>query len=607
MIATRNITWSEDDLKQCTDSGIGVLTDGELDYYLQLVKHLKRAARYQFLGHMFGGQKIHGLAKEVIATRGKMGGDTFYTFLIRPDDLLRIAYVGHKASRDIENLETYQRLLQPYRLRKIAKFINDGGKFPTNIVVNLKTRKGTKLRFDKKGRQGDEAWGTLHLPPIYASAWIIDGQHRLYGYAHARQAGGFNRDSTTLPVLAYENLPAEREMDLFININSKQVKVRTALLVELYSDLHWHSSNADQALQALRSRIASRLNSRTSSPLYDRMVVIGKRKTHHRCLTTTSICDGLRHANLIGTLRKNRMIPGPLCTHNADAREANLRKALSVLSNCLGMFSTELADHWELGDAASGYLCTNNGIRALFHVINDITKHIRQDGGTDPSQLDADDLFAAIKPYLEVLVAYFKDASSPEVQGFRRVGSSLVAVRQQAYGMEAQINKTFSDFFPSGLQDYLESRDKAGMEEAAGIVTKIHRRLFDYVIGRLKEHFGRRNKEWWIKGIPMKIRTKCTMAWEEKNRKGEEESNLYLIDYIDICIHNWHLVKDVISLGARDIENKRANTKWIRELNDIRKVTTHPERGVLTTTQVKLVKQYSKKVKKFFPSDEEDL
>ena len=90
-----------------------MLTDRELDYYLELVKHLKQAARYQFLGHIFGGQKIDGLANQVVATRGKMGGDTFYTFLIRPDELLRIAYVGHKASRDTENLATYQRMLQP--------------------------------------------------------------------------------------------------------------------------------------------------------------------------------------------------------------------------------------------------------------------------------------------------------------------------------------------------------------------------------------------------------------------------------------------------------------------------------------------------------------
>ncbi|WP_420632607.1 hypothetical protein [Candidatus Palauibacter sp.] len=101
----------------------------------------------------------------------------------------------------------------------------------------------------------------------------------------------------------------------------------------------------------------------------------------------------------------------------------------------------------------------------------------------------------------------------------------------------------------------------------------------------------------------MKIRTNCTIEWEKKNRAGKEESNLYLIDYIDICINNWYLVKDVISLGARDKENKRANTKWIKELNEIRKITTHPERGVLSRDQVAFVNEYVQKVENYFPGN----
>ena len=603
VIATRNISWSDVDLAKCEQAKIAVITDGELNYYAALVQHLKHAARYQFLGHMFGGQKIDGLAKKILATRGKMGGETFYTFLIRPDELLKIAYVGHKASRDIENLETYQRMLQPRRLKKIAEYINGGGKFPTNIVVNLKTGKKTKLRFDVKDKYGEEALGALHLPPIYASAWIIDGQHRLYGYAYTLGTEGFNQDSTVLPVLAYENLPADKEMNLFIDINSKQVKVKTGLLIELYADLHWCSSDPEEAFQALLSRIASRLNSVSTSQLHDRMVVTGKKKNQYRCLTQTSIRDGLRVAKLLGTLSKGAIVPGPLSTGKADDYDANLRKGLSVLSECLMMFSAELTNHWKLGDGPGGYLCTNNGIRALFHVIKDIADHIRQKDGTDLYLFKADETFAEIKPYFQVLIDYFKGASAQEIQAFRRFGSSLTAVRQQAYGMEVYINKKIPIFKPAGLQEHLESRDEAGTVEAAAKVTTIHRGLFDCVIGTLKKHYGTQNKAWWTKGIPLKIRQECTAAWEAKNREGEEESQLYLISYIDICHNNWDLVKDVISLDAGDKDNKRVNTKWIKELNEIRKITTHPERGVLTTDQVAFVNELFDKAAKYFPED----
>ena len=605
VIATRNIKWSGVDIGKCKQAQIGVLADGELDYYSALTRHLKHAARYQILAHLFGGQKIRGLEKVVVATRGKMGGDTFYTFLIKADELLKIAYVGHKASRDIENLATYQRMLKPTRLKKIAKYINGGGKFPTNIVVNLKTKKQATLRFDQKEKVGDEVLGILYLPPIYASAWIIDGQHRLYGYAYARDSERFNEDTTVLPVLAFENLPAEKEMNLFIDINSKQVKVITSLLVELYSDLHWHSPDPEEAFQALLSRIASRLNSETTSPLFDRLVVTGKRKTRYRCLTQTSIRDGLKVAKLLGTFSKRAIVPGPLSTGRVDKYDDNLRKGLSVLTECFRMFSTQLEDHWKTGDGPGGYLCTNNGIRALFHIIKDVTDHIQQKNGTDVYLFNADETLAEIKPYLQTLIDFFKTAQPHEVKAFRRIGSSLTAVRQQSWGMEAHIQKTFPDFKPTELQEYLDSRDVAGTDEAASKVTKIQRRLFDYVVGTLKKHYGTENKAWWIQGIPQKIRTECTPRWEAMDREGDEESQLFLINYVDICMYNWDLFKDVISFGAKDKDNKGVNTKWIRDLNKIRNITAHPERGVLSTDEVAFVKRCFENIERYVPEQDE--
>lgn len=603
VIATRNITWSDADLIKCEQAKITVLADGEIDYYASLVQHLKQAARYQLLAHLFHGQKIDGLANEVMATRGKMGGDSFYTFMIRPDDLLKIAYVGHKASRDIENIETYQRMLQPLRLKKIAEYINEGGRFPTNIVLNLKSNNRSGLKFDVIEKVGDEALGKLYLPANYASAWIIDGQHRLYGYAYAREDGGYNQDKTTLPVLAFENLPSEDEMNLFIDINSKQVKVRTSLLLELYSDLHWDSADSDKAFQALLSRIASRLNTKKNSPLYDRMVVSGTKKTPFRCLTQTSISDGLKSAKLLGTMSKDVFFPGPLSNEKQNANMEHLNKSVLVLSECLNMFATQLENHWNIGDGPGGYLCTNIGIRAIFHVIKDVADHMQHEDGTNLCNLTAEDTFSEVEPYLETLIDFFKGASPQDIQSFRSIGSSLDAVRKQSFGMEAHIYANRPDFFPPGLKEYLESRDEAGTSEAADKVIKLHSKLSAYVIETLKEQYGTQNKTWWTKGIPVEIRKKCTEKWEESNREGKEEGQLFLINYKDICLHNWELFQNVISLDVQDKQNKRVNTKWIKELNDIRKITTHPERGVLSKDQVAYVNEIFEKVMKFLPDE----
>lgn len=602
VIATRNISWSSVDLAKCADAQIAVLTEDEINYYKNLVKHIKHAARYQLLAHMFEGTGVSGLAKTVIATRGKMGDVKFYTFLIRPSELLKIAYIGHKASRDIESLDTYQRMLQPARLKKIAAYINDGGKFPTNIVVNVKTKRRGGLLFETKEKVGEEALGILQLPASYASAWIIDGQHRLYGYSYAERDGSFQDDKSKIPVLAFENLPAEKEMNLFIDINSKQVKVNTGLLVELYSDLHWCSSDPGEAFQALLCRTASRLNSRPTSPLHGRMVVSGKRKTRKRCLTQTSMRDGLAVARLLGSSSARAIVPGPLSTGNVMDYGANMEKALSVLCECFRLFQDRASEHWELGDAPGGYLCTNNGIRALFHVIKDVCDHVGVCIGNDLYNLSADNVLEQLLPYMNVLAEVFANASPDEVRNFRKTGSSLTAVRQQSYGMEAQVRETFADFRPSGLIEYLESRDEKGTARAAETIRSIHGRLFSYVIETLKEHYGTGNKAWWTKGVPLTIRQSCTAEWEAKSREGEEESNLYLISYVDICGDNWDLFKDVISLGEKDKDNRKKRTKWIRDLNELRKITAHPERGVLSITQVSFVNEIAEKCARYLPT-----
>ena len=264
------------------------------------------------------------------------------------------------------------------------------------------------------------------------------------------------------------------------------------------------------------------------------------------------------------------------------------------------MFATHLASHWEIGDGRGGYLCTNIGIRSLFHVFKDISDHVQRTEGLDLCFVSADEVVSAISKYLKVLVDYFETASPRDIQGFRKIGSSLIGVRKQSFEMEACIHEKFQDFLPTGLQQYLASRDEAGTEDATMKVTKIHKRLFDYVIGALKEHFGTQNKAWWTQGIPLRIRQECSSNWEAKDRDGEEESHLYLINYIDICHNNWDLVKDVISLGAADKNNKKQNTKWIRSLNEIRQITMHPERGVLSTDQVMLVTEIFEKVEQYF-------
>src|SRR3989304_2626818 len=134
---------------------------------------LKEAARFQFLARYLKGEGVDGLNIVVPATKGSMGGVSFYNFLISPYELLKISYISHKATLG-DDLETYQRMVKPSRLKSIAAYIDKGGQFPTNIVINLKTKKNN-LEFQKIESFENTTFGKLTLPGQYGSAWVIDG------------------------------------------------------------------------------------------------------------------------------------------------------------------------------------------------------------------------------------------------------------------------------------------------------------------------------------------------------------------------------------------------------------------------------------------------
>ena len=65
--------------------------------------------------------------------------------------------------------------------------------------------------------------------------------------------------------------------------------------------------------------------------------------------------------------------------------------------------------------------------------------------------------------------------------------------------MEAHIREKVPEFSPEGLQQYLDSRDEVGTADATAKVNRIHKKLFDYVIGTLKEHYGLRKRTGGLK------------------------------------------------------------------------------------------------------------
>ena len=591
LIATRNIEWRKADLTKAEANNIIVLKEEELDYYKKLTKHIKTAAKYQLLAHVFAQEKIHALELQVPATRGKMGPLFFYNFLIKPLDLLKITFISHKQSRNVEDFETYQRMLEPKRLEKIAKYVDAGGQFPTNIVINIKAER--KLRFDKIQEIGDSAYGTLYLPNHYASAWVIDGQHRLYGYVYSKRSEKGKADKTTFPVLAYENLPQSEEAKLFVDINCEQVRVKRSLLNEIYAGLKWDSKDFNEKLDALCSRTVMKLNTTTKSPFYERIIVSNTQKTHYRCITLTSFVDGLKENNFFGD-HKTVFKPGTLYASYSKDFGDTLEKATEILIHYFTLFKNALLDHWKLGDQSGGFLCTNHGVRCLLRVLKEVLLHIQEDIKNDLDDLRAELINTHLTHYADIIIKHFSSCTLETIQRFRS-RQALAGVNQNAIEIMSFIHQDMKEFRPPKLQEYLETIDVVGTGEAQELINQIQRTMFKYITERLQEKYG---SNWWYQGVPEKVRTSCSERHEKEKGVKKKEQYLDIVDYQSIAHSNWDLFEKAFSMSKGGGKDKKL--KWVGELGVIRNTTHHPEKWPATKEQVRYVRKVHKYVMESF-------
>jgi len=607
VIATRNIDWSKADLLKAEEAKITILRDTEIDYYAKCTRIYKLAAKYQLLAHLFSKETILGLNLKVPATRGKMNGVAFYNFLINPLELLRISHVMHKASRDQQDIDTYQRMLQPKRLKEIAKYIDCGGQFPTNIVVNLRPS-NNKLIFDRIDTIGDSAFGRLHLPNEYASAMIIDGQHRLYGYAHSERVIEHKEVTSTVPVLAYENLPPTEEANLFVDINNKQVRVSKNLIDELSSTLYWDSDEFNLRIKALCSRVGMVLNEKQTSPIFDRIKITSRNQTYLRCLTLTNFNDGLTENKFFGEEKKSGPVPGPLSDSSSADLEKTKTKAVEVIGGYLNFFATGAPYHWNLGntrkekEAQIGYLATNEGLRALFRVLKEMLIHIQKEMGVDIDRLDSADLLPLLDKLAKPIADFFHTANYETIKMFRtRRGQT--GIRQNMMFLQSFINKEVPEFKPPGLAEYLDTIDVEGTKEAKELIGELIIQMQNFVLYKLEERFPGKNSSgkpnWWFEGVPVNARKACMDRYEDGKGAKEPEQYMHIVDYHTIASKNWKGFFDELFTFDKD-GGKDKKLAWILKLNDIRNITHHENKWPATKEEVTFIRDiYKKGLKRF--------
>lgn len=406
--ATNNILWSVPDIERAEAGDIKIITENELQYFETFVKHMGPAGRYQILGEFLKGQKVPGLAdKRVPAIRGKIGGETFYSFVTTPRSLLKIAFINHQALNHPDGRPAYQRMVSSARIKEIGHFIEKGGFFPTNILANFSDAPRFDQISNKENTDPNIKFGWITLPAKYRSAWIIDGQHRLYGFSRLDD----KYLDQNLFVLAFEKMPVQKEADLFITINHKQKSVPQSLLVSLLADIRMGDSDPSTALTALASAVVRALNTDKTSPLSRRFSIHGIPPELSQNLTISEAVKGLRASGLAGKLYGKVIAPGPL----SDATdEQTVQRASTVLSSYFEAVRAANPSRWEAGRGA--FIAVNPGIRAHLRVIAEVVAYLSHKRSLDFALLKPEEFSSHVVKFCEPIFDFIKNAPDDDIR-----------------------------------------------------------------------------------------------------------------------------------------------------------------------------------------------
>lgn len=571
--ATRNYISNRNDLALLENAGIAYFSESTISYYSELAKHLGSCARYQLLGYLFVNQEIKNMDDRVPAIQGKMGGYTYYSFSIEPEKLLKIGYVLHRSDANASMMPTYQRIIKKKRLQDVRSFINEGGYFPNSIIISIDT-KGKGVSFDQAPNRVENTLskiGILHIPKRYRSAYIIDGQHRLYGYSDSLYAS-----TNTIPVVAFVDLERSEQIKLFMDINENQKAVPKSLRVTLNADMLWESTDLSEQRQALRSKIAQMLGEESTSPLYSRVVIGENESTPDRCITVEAIQSALKKCHFFDTYGKKNILQ-KAGTFDCGDNQETCEVFYPFIEKCLLYVRTACLSEWERGDRDSGMLTMNRGMQAVIRVIDDIVNMLVAKGMIIPKKQTIDDMFSLIQYYLKPLTDYINSLTEEQRKDLRGYFGGGADTRfWRAY--QKAIADSRPDFQPEGLDEFWQNETKAYNEETKTMLFEIETKVKDIISARLEDYFG---DSWLIKGLPKNIYTKAKneaddAIYEHISNDGEEVdipiwNYITLSDCKPIILNgkNWSLFFEDTFIRPEDIKlagGKDRKTDWILKL-----------------------------------------
>jgi len=540
--------------------GITILRSEDIDLYRDLRKAVGEHGKYMFFSRIMAGKEIPALRLELPAICSRIGNRTSYSFAAHPEDLLQITYVAHRTGRPSDS---YQRLINKRKIAGIRKFVDDGGVFPTNVIIafddntrGLKFEASDKIGVDKKLQIGK-----LIIPGTYGCAWVVDGQHRLLGYAGNKWAG-----SAYLHVTAYEKLPKSEQAQMFDDINSNQTKVPKNHLAELDAILHDDSTDPFLMARSAASQVLQEL-AQSGDSVFNHRIITSATPARGLCeiplgdfLDRIQTRTGPSSRLFVRKVEKRQAVEfGPLWTKSASKLKKRLRSTLEIWFQ---LISDNCPKRWAQGK--SGLISSQRGVAAMMRYLTWSVEFV--------SNIDFDseeDIRKKLSPVAKRLGEWWEDIDEKLLIRMNKYGSSGVPVIVAEAGicLDGKWAKIGGDERQrTSKQHLLGDPDEIASQFRKAELACIKR------LRKLLLELYSDDEQALSRGLDPKDIGAVTERWAEGGASDSKWSYLWFIDIKKAIAKHWEHCQSSFEFEGR---GKAKGLSWLIDLNSIRNTAVH--------------------------------
>jgi DGQHR domain-containing protein len=375
--------------------------------------------------------------------------------------------------------------------------------------------------------------------------WIIDGQHRIYGFIEASK----KRLNSPISVVGLQDLSDGDQGRVFVEINGNQKAVDPNRLWDLYSELYAEEPSG------IISQLVKSLAEHKNSPLRNRIYIpsASSRSRKYHSIYMVNICEAIERQSLIqlslnmGAKAKLSEIPLPRLQKGANI----VRKKLNIFCRVIRSLCRSLKNEkwWKR------FFVSNNGISVLVRLLRETIVFETVEWRRKPLK---DFLRGPLKKYFEVMAGRLDEIIRNTSSEAGRANAAL------------DLFEVVREFHEKFAEDRLRETRKIVSEDQFTKIIGSFERTIRGIIRRCLEKI---TPSWWNERIPPDVQQKADLAWQKAAQNGDRLDRVDFSDYMRIISRNW---SDCFESEYRKVNrDKSALSLKLTELGQLRNRNFH--------------------------------